>query len=247
MLGVMFERFTDGARQVIVLAQDEARTLGHNYIGVEHLLLGLLREESGAASPILRSFDVTPELARNEILRIVPTAAPITQGQKPFTPSAKRVLERALREGLSLGTNHIDTEHLLLAVLSETDEPSAAVLGALGADTEAMREMVLAAARDPSTKARLGRSAAERALKHIDARLAAAQAPEQVLRATLAAKTDDAAGDAVAELLNIERWLAEFVIRQPLITFTAEHVTVMQEHRRHLIERLDPNNRQGAD
>lgn len=244
MLGVVFERFTDGARQVIVLAQDEARTLGHNYIGVEHLLLGLLREESGAASLVLRSFGVTPELARNEI---VPTAAPVTHGQRPFTPRAKRVLERALREALSLGDNHIDTEILLLALLSETDGLSAAVLRALGADAETIREMVLAAERDPSTKARLWRSAAERALKHIDAWLAAAQAPEQVLRAILAAKTGDAAGDAVAQLLNIERWLAEFVIRQPLITFTAEHVTLMQDRRRQLIERLDPDNGHGED
>ena len=247
MLGMVFERFTDGARQVIVLAQAEARTLGHNYIGVEHLLLGLLREESGAASPVLRSFGVTPELARNEIARIVPTASPVTHGQMPFTPRAKRVLERALREALSLGDNHIDTEILLVALLSETDGLSATVLRALGADAETIREMVLAAERDPSTKARLGRSAAERALKHIDAWLAAAQAPEQVLRAILAAKTGDAAGDAVAQLLNIERWLAEFVIRQPLITFTAEHVTLMQERRRQLIERLGPDNGHGAD
>ncbi len=247
MLGVMFERFTDGARQVIFLAQGEARTLGHSYIGVEHLLLGLLREEGGAASPVLRSFGVTPELARNEIVRIVPRAAPVTHGQMPFTLAAKGVLERALREGLSLGTNHIDTGHLLLALLSETDGLSAAILRELGADAETIREMVLAAERDPGTKARLGRSAAERALKHIDAGLAAAQVPEEVLRAVLAAKTDDAAGDAVAQLLNIERWLAEFVIRQPLITFTAEHVTVMQERRRQVIERLDPDNGHGTD
>jgi hypothetical protein len=107
--------------------------------------------------------------------------------------------------------------------------------------------MVLAAERDPSTKARLGRSAAEQALKQIDACLAAAQALEQVLGAILAAETGDAAGDAVARLLNIERWLAEFVIRQPLITFTAEHVTMMKERRRHLLERLDRHDEAGAD
>jgi ATP-dependent Clp protease ATP-binding subunit ClpA len=242
MLGVMFERFTDGARQAIVLAQNEARALGHRYIGVEHLLLGLLGEESGAASPALRSFGVTPELARNEIARMVPTAAPVTHGQMPFTPDAKRVLERALREGLALGENHIDTGHLLLALLSETDGVSAAVLRTLGADAEAIRDMVLAAERDSSTKARRGRSTAERALKYVDAWLAAARAPERVLHAILAAETDDAAGDAVAQLLNVERWLAEFVIRQPLTTFTAEHLTAMQERRRQLIERLDPEN-----
>jgi hypothetical protein len=121
------------------------------------------------------------------------------------------------------------------------------VLRALGADAETIREMALAAERDASTKARLGRSATERALKHIDAWLAAGQAPEQVLRAILAAKTGDAAGEAVAQLLNLERWLAEFVIRQPLVTFTAEHVTLMQERRRQLIERLDPDNGHGAD
>ncbi len=247
MLGVMFERFSDGARQVIFLAQEEARTLGHNYIGVEHILLGLLREESGAASAVLRSFGVTPELARNEIVRIVPRAAPLTHGQMPFTPCAKGVLERALREALWLGTNRVDPEILLLALLSETDGLSAAVLQAFGADAETIREMVLAAERDPSTKARLGRSALERELKHIEAWLAAAQAPEQVLRAILEARTDDAAGDAVAQLLNIERRLAEFVIGKPLISFTAEHVAVMQERRRQLIERLGPDNGHGTD
>jgi ATP-dependent Clp protease ATP-binding subunit ClpA len=246
MLGMVFEPFTDGARQVIVLAQDEARTLGHNHIGVGHLLLGLLREE---AAQRRRSFEAS---ASRRSLRGRDRADRADGGTGHPRSDAIHAARKAgprtsAARGAFAGDNHIDTEVLLLALLSETDGPSAAVLRALGADAETIREMVLAAERDPSTKARLGRSAAERALKHIDAWLAAAQAPEQVLRAILAAKTGDAAGDAVAQLLNIERWLAELVIRQSLTTFTAEHVTLMQERRRQLIERLDPDNGHGAD
>ena len=110
----MFERFTERARQVVVLAQEEARTLKHNYIGTEHILLGLLREEEGLAARVLESLDITVERVRAQVVRIVGSGEEVTSGQIPFTPRAKKVLELALREALSLGHNYIGTEHILL-------------------------------------------------------------------------------------------------------------------------------------
>jgi len=110
----MFERFTERARQVVVLAQEEARTLKHNYIGTEHILLGLLREEEGLAARVLESLDITVERVRAQVVRIVGSGEEVTSGQIPFTPRAKKVLELALREALSLGHNlHRDGAHLL--------------------------------------------------------------------------------------------------------------------------------------
>ena len=113
----MFERFTERARQVVVLAQEEARTLKHNYIGTEHILLGLLREEEGLAARVLESLDITVERVRAQVVRIVGSGEEVTSGQIPFTPRAKKVLELALREALSLGHNYIGTEHVLLALV----------------------------------------------------------------------------------------------------------------------------------
>jgi uncharacterized protein (TIGR00255 family) len=106
----VFERFTERARQVVVLAQDEARALKHNYIGTEHILLGLLREEEGLAARVLEQLDITVEEVRAQVARIVGQGDEVTTGQIPFTPRAKKVLELALREALSLGHNYIGTE-----------------------------------------------------------------------------------------------------------------------------------------
>src|SRR5437870_7847473 len=116
----MFERFTERARQVVVLAQEEARTLKHNYIGTEHILLGLLREEEGLAARVLESLDITVERVRAQVVRIVGSGEEVTSGQIPFTPRAKKVLELALREALSLGHNYSGTEHILLGLVGET-------------------------------------------------------------------------------------------------------------------------------
>jgi hypothetical protein len=113
----LFERFTERARQVVVLAQDEARALKHNYIGTEHILLGLLREEEGLAARVLESLDITVEEVRAQVARIVGQGDEVTTGQIPFTPRAKKVLELALREALSLGHNYIGTEHILLGLV----------------------------------------------------------------------------------------------------------------------------------
>jgi ATP-dependent Clp protease ATP-binding subunit ClpA len=117
----VFERFTERARQVVVLAQEEARTLRHNYIGTEHILLGLLREEEGMAARVLESLGITVQRVRGQVVRIVGSGEEVTTGQIPFTLRAKKVLELALRESLSLGHNDIGTEHILLGLISEND------------------------------------------------------------------------------------------------------------------------------
>src|ERR1700710_469828 len=139
----MFERFTERARQVVVLAQEEARTLKHNYIGTEHILLGLLREEEGLAARVLESLDITVERVRSQVVRIVGSGEEVTSGQIPFTPRAKKVLELALREALSLGHNYIGTEHILLGLVRENEGVAARILLDFDADSEKIRNEVI--------------------------------------------------------------------------------------------------------
>ena len=139
----MFERFTERARQVVVLAQEEARILKHNYIGTEHILLGLLREEEGLAARVLESLDITVERVRAQVVRIVGSGEEVTSGQIPFTPRAKKVLELALREALSLGHNYIGTEHILLGLVRENEGVAARILLDFDADSEKIRNEVI--------------------------------------------------------------------------------------------------------
>jgi ATP-dependent Clp protease ATP-binding subunit ClpC len=139
----MFERFTERARQVVVLAQEEARTLKHNYIGTEHILLGLLREEEGLAARVLESLDITVERVRAQVVRIVGSGEEVTSWQIPFTPRAKKVLELALREALSLGHNYIGTEHILLGLVRENEGVAARILLDFDADSEKIRNEVI--------------------------------------------------------------------------------------------------------
>jgi ATP-dependent Clp protease ATP-binding subunit ClpC len=139
----MFERMTERARQVIVLAQDEARLLKHNYLGTEHLLLGLIREEDGLAARALDSLDITLEEVRAQVVRIVGQGDEVTSGQIPFTPRAKKVLELSLREALSLGHNYIGTEHVLLGLVRENGGVAAQILLDFGANPELIRSTVM--------------------------------------------------------------------------------------------------------
>jgi ATP-dependent Clp protease ATP-binding subunit ClpC len=139
----VFERFTERARQVVVLAQEEARILKHNYIGTEHILLGLLREEEGLAARVLESLDITVERVRAQVVRIVGSGEEVTSGQIPFTPRAKKVLELALREALSLGHNYIGTEHILLGLVRENEGVAARILLDFDADSEKIRNEVI--------------------------------------------------------------------------------------------------------
>ncbi len=139
----MFERFTERARQVVVLASDEARTLKHNYIGTEHILLGLLREEEGLAARVLDSFDITVEEVRAQVARIVGQGDEVTTGEIPFTPRAKKVLELALRDALSLGHDYIGTEHILLGLVRENEGVAAGILLDFDADADKIRNEII--------------------------------------------------------------------------------------------------------
>jgi ATP-dependent Clp protease ATP-binding subunit ClpC len=139
----VFERFTERARQVVVLAQDEARLLKHNYIGTEHILLGLLREEEGLAARVLEGLDIELNEVRAQVARVVGQGDEATTGQIPFTPRAKKVLELSLREALSLNHNYIGTEHVLLGLVRENEGVAARILLNLGADSERVRNAVI--------------------------------------------------------------------------------------------------------
>ncbi len=152
----MFERFTERARQVVVLAQEEARTLKHNYIGTEHILLGLLREEEGLAARVLESLEITVERVRAQVVRIVGSGEEVTSGQIPFTPRAKKVLELALREALSLGHNYIGTEHILLGLVRENEGVAARILLDFDADSEKIRNEVIRMLSGPGGRQRAG-------------------------------------------------------------------------------------------
>ncbi|MGH3018847.1 MAG: ATP-dependent Clp protease ATP-binding subunit [Gaiellaceae bacterium] len=156
----MFERFTERARQVVVLAQDEARALKHNYIGTEHILLGLLREEEGLAARVLESLDITVEEVRAQVARIVGQGDEVTTGQIPFTPRAKKVLELALREALSLGHNYIGTEHILLGLVRENEGVAARILLDFDADAEKIRNEIIRMLSGPGRRQQGGGSAA---------------------------------------------------------------------------------------
>jgi ATP-dependent Clp protease ATP-binding subunit ClpC len=139
----VFQRFTERARDAVVLAQEEARALRHNYIGTEHILLGLLREEEGVAARVLESLDITLDEVRAQVARIVGQGDELTIGQIPFTPRAKKVLELALREALSLGHNYIGTEHILLGLVRENEGVAARILLDFDADAEKIRNEII--------------------------------------------------------------------------------------------------------
>ncbi len=139
----MFERFTERARKVVVLAQEEARHFNHNYIGTEHLLLGLLREDEGVAARSLASLNVTLDEVREQVESIVGYGEEGTGGQAPFTPRSKKVLELALREALQLGHNYIGTEHILLGLVRESEGVAARVLSNLDVDPDRIRRQVV--------------------------------------------------------------------------------------------------------
>jgi len=139
----LFERFTDRARRVVVLAQEEARLLNHNYIGTEHILLGLIHEGEGVAARALESMGISLESVRSQVVEIIGQGAQAPSGHIPFTPRAKKVLELSLREALQLGHNYIGTEHILLGLIREGEGVAAQVLQKLGAELHKVRQTVI--------------------------------------------------------------------------------------------------------
>jgi ATP-dependent Clp protease ATP-binding subunit ClpC len=139
----MFERFTDRARRVVVLAQEEARMLNHGYIGTEHLLLGLIHEGEGVAAKALQALGIDLDAVRQEVKEVIGRGEQPPSGHIPFTPRAKKVLELSLRESTQLGHNYIGTEHILLGLVREGEGVAAEVLVKLGADLSRVRQQVI--------------------------------------------------------------------------------------------------------
>jgi prophage maintenance system killer protein len=166
----MFQRFTPGARQVVGLGQEEARALHHNYIGTEHILLGLLREHDGVAARALDALGVSRDAVRQQVLGIVGKGEQPPSGHIPFTPRAKKVLELALREAVNLGHLYIGTEHILLGLIREGEGLACQVLTLLGASLPRVREQVLQLLYSPSVMAR--EPVAAPGIRDLDARIA---------------------------------------------------------------------------
>src|SRR6266540_3829440 len=139
----MFERFTDRARRVVVLAQEEARLLNHNYIGTEHILLGLIHEGEGMAAKALESLGISLDAVRGQVEEIIGQGQAAPTVHIPFTPRAKKVLELSLREAKQLNSHHIGTEHILLGLIREGEGVAAQVLQYLGADLNRTRQQVI--------------------------------------------------------------------------------------------------------
>jgi Arc/MetJ-type ribon-helix-helix transcriptional regulator len=204
----VFERFTERARQVVVLAQEEMRTLKHDHIGTEHILLGLLREEEGLAARVLENLDITVERVRAQVVRIVGLGEEVASEQIPFTPSAKKALESALPEALALGHKYIGTEHILLGLLrtigeGQDDDATTAILSALDADLDRIRVEVMAllsqsVGRTASLKKSRKASEAERTSTSVEPPLGLEAVPTHADRPA----TEDALGRAhLAEVL----------------------------------------------
>jgi ATP-dependent Clp protease ATP-binding subunit ClpA len=168
----MFERFTDRARRVVVLAQEEARKLNHNYIGTEHLLLGLIRESEGVAAKALESLGISLDAVRQQVREIIGQGQQPPSGHIPFTKRAKKTLELSMRESMQLGHNYIGTEHILLGLLREGDGVAAQVLVKLGADLNLVRQQVIQLLHGKRAGTRLPEDALAR-IDTLDHRLAA--------------------------------------------------------------------------
>jgi hypothetical protein len=218
----MFERFTDRARRVVVLAQEEARLLDHNYIGTEHILLGLVHEGEGVAARALESLGISLEAVRAEVTEIIGRGAEQPSGHIPFTPRSKKVLELSLREALELGHNYIGTEHILLGLLREGEGVGAQVLVKLGAGRDQVRQVVVQllagyAGGRPPEQAAAGSSRPPVAPVVGGPGFYAEEEPPELVRVVpLAREVADESGLRVV-LISLEVWSGWFDLRYALL------------------------------
>jgi ATP-dependent Clp protease ATP-binding subunit ClpC len=236
----MFERFTDRARRVVVHAQEEARLLNHNYLGTEHLLLGLVSEGQGVAAKALESLGISLDGVRAQVQAIIGQGQSAPTGHIPFTPRAKRVLELSLREAKQLGHNYIGTEHILLGLIREREGVAAQVLVTLGGDLSRVRRQVIqllsgaAGGMEPGARTRLVRMTVPEDLRQDEERLAQ-------LRQQKEAAIDAEAFDRAAALRDQEQQLLRRLVEREL-TWTAgvDLAAVVQEnqHLHREVERL---------
>src|ERR1700685_4611792 len=205
----MFEKFTDRARRVIVLAQEEARMLNHNFIGTEHLLLGLIHEGNGSAVRALESLGISLEDVRQHVEEMVPRGQQELSGHIPFKPRAKKALELSLRESQQLGHDYIGTEHILLGLIREGEGVAAQVLVALGADLNRVRQQVPrllgeGASQEAGEKEPGGRPEAARGLAGVWAALRVVGSPAQLAEILSRLRSIDTRLAAVQRHLGLE-------------------------------------------
>ena len=234
----MFERFTDRARRSVQLAQEEARLLRHNYIGTEHLLLGLLREDQGVAAKALTSLGIAPDEVRDQVVEIIGHGELAPAGPIPYTPRSKKVLELSMREALRLGHGYIGTEHILLGLLREGEGMAALVLVKLGCDFTRARDTVLRLLNDPrsdeGSPTRLVRMAVPADLLGYDEKLAEVRRRKE-------AAIDEGDLESAATLRDREKQLlADKLRREREWTDGVDLDAVVSENQRahHEIERL---------
>jgi Clp amino terminal domain, pathogenicity island component len=204
----MFQRFTDRARRVVVLAQDEARRLGHNYIGTEHLLLGLIREGEGVAAKALEALGISLDTVRQQVEQIIGQGQQAPSGHIPFTPRAKKVLELSLRESQQMGHNYIGTEHILLGLIHPGDGVARQVLVKLGADPNHVRQQVIRLLQEHSAEESVSaRSAAQelRLLPAVKSRLEAAEQRLTTIEQRVGTGPDTSDLDGQIEIVRIEK------------------------------------------
>ena len=204
----MFERFTDRARRVVVLAQEEARKLHHNYIGTEHLLLGLIHEGEGVAAKALESLGISLEAVRQQVQEIIGQGQGPQQGHIPFTPRAKTVLELSLREAQQLGHDYIGTEHILLGLIREGQGAAAQVLVKLGADLSRVRQQVIQLlhgrqGKEPISGAGPGGLRGGRAPSDVPARVNALESRLSAIEQRVGSRTDT--GDLDEQIAQVRR------------------------------------------
>jgi hypothetical protein len=221
----MFERFTDRARRVVVLAQEEARLLNHNYIGTEHILLGLIHEKEGVAARALTELGISLEAIRVEVVEIIGRGATAPSGHLPFTPRSKKVLELSLREALQLGHNYIGTEHILLGLIREGEGVAARVLVKLVGSRDRVRQQVIRvlAQAGPSAEQVLPRGQVGLSQEAVTAMVAGGpgayqeQAPPELVRVVpLAREVFRGAGVRVV-LISLEIWSGWLDLRYALL------------------------------
>jgi ATP-dependent Clp protease ATP-binding subunit ClpC len=233
----VFERFTDRARQVVVLAQEEARMINHNYIGTEHLLLGLVHEGEGIAAMALKSLGISLEAVRSQVEEIIGQGGAAPTGHIPFTPRAKKVLELSLREALQLGHNYIGTEHILLGIIREKEGVAAQVLRNFGASLDSVRQQVIGlltgqtgppAEQLPATRSPLD------------------EPPEARERRTRLARIEELAREEAEALAHSEvqpahRWLGYVRLEMETATSDLEQLqSLLEDGRRRVAEQMPP-------
>jgi prophage maintenance system killer protein len=234
-----FARFTDRARRVMVLVQDEARRLNHNYVGTEHLLLGLIREGDGVAAKALASSGISLQAVRAQVEEIIGRGESAPSGHIPFTPRAKKVLDLSLREALQLGHNYVGTEHLLLGLLREGEGVAAQVLVKLGASHARLRKQVLHLLADGTPGPRDGRElpSGPSDLGYYDQQLADVRRAKDA--AIAAQEFDTAAALRVAEKQLLDRRAQREQVEQMWTVAVDIHAVVEENRRLHQqVERL---------